>query len=631
MQINFFTRLRYRFEHSLSTGVTSVIIWLMIFTIFCGVFAAIVLTLSGTTGLEDEELPLDHAIWDTITQAFDPSGMPWSSPLGYKIVMTFMELLGIIVVSILIGLITTGISDMIENLRRGRSHVIEKNHTVVYGWSSKIFQILQELVTANENKKNPSIVILADKDKVEMENEIKEKIEDRKNSEIICRTGSIIDIDDVNIVNPQSARSIIILPGEDEHSDINVIKSLMAILNNPKRKKEPYHIVTEVNDLSYVEVANIIGRKEVSIVQTNDLIARITVQTTRQPGLSTIYTELLNFHGVEFYFKEQKELIGKTYREALFCYADSSVVGLKSADGTVMLNPSNETIIPAGTQIIALSLDDDTLTYNPARNYSIQEAEISSENKSLSQQARTLLLGWNSKAPIIISELDKYLLPGSEITIVSESDKTEEAINAIKDRIVNQKITYIRGDIADKKLLLEIQPQTFSNIMIVCYSNDLGVQEADAKTLVTLIHLRHMATQLNTNFNIVSEMLDIRNKALAEIAKPDDFIISDNITSLLLSTISDNLELRLLLEDLFSAEGNEIYLKPASNYVKPGKEVNFYTIVEAAARKNETAIGFRQQKYSTDKEKNFGIRLNPDKSSMIKPETGDTIIVIAGS
>ena len=631
MKNDFLKKIRYRFDNSVSTGISSVIAWLIIFTICCGIVGAMILTLSGTTGSEDEPLPFQHAVWDTIMQALSPSAMGWSTARTYKIIMTIMALIGIMVVSILIGLITTGISNQIENIRRGRSFVIEKDHTLIYGWSSKIFLILQELAIANENRKKASIVILADMDKVEMENEIREKVKDKRNSTIICRTGSIIDIDDVNLANPQTSRSIIILPGEDEYPDMNVIKSLMAILNNPKRKKEPYHIITEINDPSYVEVANIIGRNEVSIVQTNDLIARITVQTTRQPGLSTIYTELLNFYGVEFYFKEEKQLYGKTYREALFCYADSTVVGLKLQDGSVLLNPSNETIIQHGTQVIALSEDDDTINYKTDKDYKIQESEISNGNKSLSRQARTLLLGWNNKATIIISELDKYLLPGSEITVVSESEKTEEAINAIKENIINQKIAYIKGDITNKKLLFEIKPETYSNIMIVCYSDDLGVQEADAKTLITLVHLRHIATLLNMNFNIVSEMMDVRNKALAEIAKPDDFIISDNLTSLLLSTISDNIKLKHVLEDLFSAEGNEIYLKPASNYVLPDKEVNFYTILEAAARKNETAIGFRQQRYSTDKETNFGINLNPDKSSVIKFSSEDSVVVIAGS
>src|SRR5436190_16525664 len=98
-------------------------------------------------------------------------------------------------------------------------------------------------------------------------------------------------------------------------------------------------------------------------------------------------------------------------------------------------------------------------------------------------------------------------------------------------------------------------------------------------------------------------MLDVRNRALAEVTQADDFIVSDKLVSLMLSQISENKELNALFADLFRDEGSEIYLKPAKNYVNPGQAVNFYTVVEAARRRNEVAIGYRVVEHAKDAKK----------------------------
>jgi hypothetical protein len=155
------------------------------------------------------------------------------------------------------------------------------------------------------------------------------------------------------------------------------------------------------------------------------------------------------------------------------------------------------------------------------------------------------------------------------------------------------------------------------------------MQEADSRTLITLLHLRNISENLGTEFSIVSEMMDIKNKQLAEVTKADDFIISNKLISAMLSQLLENRELKAVFDDLFDAKGSEIYLKPVTNYVNPGITVNFYTVLESAARKNEVAIGYRRCKYSHDASKSYGVVVNPRKSEMITFEEKDKIIVIA--
>jgi hypothetical protein len=165
--------------------------------------------------------------------------------------------------------------------------------------------------------------------------------------------------------------------------------------------------------------------------------------------------------------------------------------------------------------------------------------------------------------------------------------------------------------------------------VIVLADDQLEAQQADARTLVTLLHLRDIADRFNHPFSIVSEMLDVRNRALAEVTKADDFIVSDKLVSLMLAQISENKSLNAVFTDLFDPDGSEVYLKLAANYVKTGEPVNFYTVVEAARRRGEVAIGYRVTAHGNDASKSYGVAVNPRKSEMITFAEWDRIIVLA--
>jgi hypothetical protein len=168
----------------------------------------------------------------------------------------------------------------------------------------------------------------------------------------------------------------------------------------------------------------------------------------------------------------------------------------------------------------------------------------------------------------------------------------------------------------------------YDHVIVLAYSH-LDVQDADAITLVTLLHLRDIAEKDETPFSIISEMLDLRNRELAEAAKVDDFIVSEHLISLMLAQLSENAELKDVFTDLFDPEGSEVYLKPIGEYVATGEPVTYYTVVEAAKRRGETAIGYRIMSESHDAEKSYGVRTNPKKSEKVTFKAEDKLIVIS--
>jgi voltage-gated potassium channel Kch len=621
---SFLDRARYFFDNTMSRGPIALIGWLALLSAVVIFVVAIFVWGVGIAA----EATLSDQMWAYMMQAlggYDPmSDANWSFRLS-TLVVTFT---GIFVTSTLIGVLTAGIEGKLEDLRKGRSKVIELNHTVILGWSPQVFSIISELVIANESQPKSCIAILSDRDKVEMEDEIRDKVGSTGRTRIVCRTGSPMDMNDLDLVSLQTSKSIVVLAPEDDDPDASVIKTLLAITKSPGRRPEPYHIVAEIHNAKNLAVARMIGQEEAELMFVGDLIARITAQTCRQSGLSVVYTELMNFEGDEIYFQKEPNLVGRTFGEALLAYEHSAVMGLCFQDGQVKLNPPMDTVIQAGDQVIAISEDEDTLVLSGSVDFGIDEAAICTPQPAEQMPEQVLILGWNWRAPTIISELDGYVAPASSVILVTDHTDCDAELTQCCGELQNLSLDLRQGDIADRGLLDDLPFDEIDHVILLSCL-DLGAQLADARTLVTLLHLRDIAGGLARPFSIVSEMRDIRNRQLAEVTRADDFVISDKLISLILSQISENKALRPVFDDLFDPEGAEIYLKAASEYVELGRSVSFYTVVEAARRRDEIALGYRLHVQSGDVARAYGVAINPNKAIPVAFAERDRVIVLA--
>ncbi len=632
-------RLRYWFDNTMSRGPVALIAWLFLVSVLViAILSGIVVAL----GLDPDKRGFIQVAWAGLMRTLDAGTMggdqgSWT----FLLLMLAITLAGIFIVSTLIGILTTGIEAKLDELRKGRSFVAEKGHTVILGWSPQIFTVLNELIEANQNQRRACVAILAEKDAVEMQDEIAARIPATGRTRIVCRNGSPIDPADLEIVNPEAARSVIILAPETDEPDPHVIKVILALTNAPGRPEgHRYHIVASLREKKNFDVARMVGRDEVQLVLAGELIARVTAQTCRQSGLSVAYTELLDFGGDEIYFKHEPALAGKSFGEALFAYADSAVIGLRYGDGRIQLNPPMDQPLGADDRVIAISADDDTIRLSSGPAAPVDEEAIRTPAEHPHAPERTLILGWNERAGTIVGELDNYVDAGSIVQVVADREGIPEApqsSHVLPARTFQNLRVYFRtGDTSDRAVLDGLQVETYDHIIVlsdVHHHNGNGgppdPQQADARTLITLLHLRDIADRLNQDFSIVSEMLDIRNRELADATRADDFIVSDKLISLLLSQVSENRELAAVFQQLFSPQGSEIYLKPAGDYVQPGRPVDFYTVLESARRQGQVAIGYRLCTQAFDHDAAYGVKLNPRKSERITLAPEDKVIVLA--
>ena len=616
----------------MSRGTVALIGGLFVLSVLIIVVVSLVVAFSGALAQSSETEGIDfiHLLWLSLLRTLDPGTMGGDAgSITFVLAMLTVTLGGIFIISTLIGVISTGISGKLEELRKGRSRVLEDNHTVILGWSPQVFDIISEIVLANANKRNQRIVVLADKDKIEMEDEIRKRIPNSLTTRIVCRSGSPIDLDDLALTSLQTSRAIIVIAPEGDDPDTDVIKTLLAITNDPDRRAEPYNVVTEIREPRNMEVARLASRGEAQIVLGGELIGRIAAQTCRQPGLSIVYMELLDFGGDEIYFFEEPGLVGSQFGDALHAFRTSSLIGLVPAGGKPTLNPAMDTVIQAGDRLIFVAEDDDTIVRHDRSDSPVREDVIVRASKSAPAIERTLVLGWNSRTQGLLVELDRYVAPDSELLVIADGPGVENQVEAVGRRLKSLNLSYRRADTTDRSVLEAATAEGYEHVVVMSYSDFFDDQRADARTLVTLLHLRDIEERLGESFTMVSEMLDLRNRALAHVTRADDFIVSGKLVSLMMSQLAENPELRAVFDDLFDEAGSEVYLKPASNYAKTAEEVDFYTIVESARRQGEIAFGYRLLAQADDPQKAYGVVINPDKTRTVALGAEDKVIVLA--
>ena len=623
-------RARYWFDNTMSKGTPALVRWLALASLAVIVIGGTLVWALDPTPDDGATVPHHRAflpsIWQGVLHALDPGTVAGDSGHWWYVAIAFaITLGGILVVAAFIGVLTTGLDAKLTELRKGRSRIIERNHTVLLGWSDQVFTIISELVEANSNQRRSCIAILADRDKVEMEDEIREKLGKTRRTRVVCRSGNPVDPGDIAMVNPSAARSVIVLPSAAEDRDAYLIKTLLAVSRSRDGQPGTCRIVGSVADPHNLPAAKLAGGPDAQLIDATDVAARIIVQTCLQSGLSVVYSDLLDFGGDEIYFHQEPALVGATYGHALHAFQTSSVIGMQMASGQIVLNPPSHVRISPGDKLIAISEDDDTIVPGPPAIVAQQVIVAYPDPPPATKH--TLILGWNTRAPDVLRQLDQYVPAGSDAYIVARHASASPAVAALFTELRNVVLNFKEEDSADRTVLESLNVGGFDNVIVLC-SDDVDAQLADSRTLVTLLHLRDIQKRTGGRFTIVSEMADDRNRALVQATQADDFIFSEKLLSLMTTQISENPHLATVFASLFESEGSEIYLKGAEWYVRLGQTVNFQTVVEAARLRGESAIGYRLAARSLEGP-TYGVVLNPNKVEPLTLREGDRIIVLA--
>lgn len=642
-------RFRYKFDAFMTRGSANVFFSLVM------VFLIVYLVLGLARMFIFWAYPEDFAHWAkhiepsdgmnwyiTFLELTDPGNMSQDIETSalYKTVGVLAGIAGIIMLSALIAFLTTGLDQKIHELKRGHSKVIEDGHTLILGWNEqRVVEILRELIIANESEKDACVVILADKDKEDMDDVLRLRVQHRQQTRIVTRSGNVTSLSNLDVVSVTSCKSAIILAGcEDSDtaenkssSDARVIQTVLAL--------------TTISDSHFCIVAEIFNQRHRNIIQhtfadrvvtvdTNDILAKILVQTSRSIGLSNVYNEILSFDGCEMYFHHD-DWNGIQFGAMSFHFPDGVPMGVRHGDGRLLLNPPIGYVMKDDDDILILADDDSTIDFRRQPLLDPEPAAISHERTDQHKE-QELIMGWTDKSPIIIEQYADYVLPGSRIDVLLQSvtDEQRQVIRQVDEAVKQVDIRILEMDKLNEEQLLSIEPFNYDNIIILAEEGSReDIRQVDSENLVTLLLLRsifaeHAAEVPDTK--LITEVLDSQNYQLVARAGVKDVVISNRLISMILSQVSESRDIYKVYEDIFEEDGSEIYIKPVSLYFKdfPVK-MNFASIMATVQQRAEVCLGVKIKALEDDTTRNCGITLIPLKDEEFELQACDAVVVLA--
>lgn len=612
-------RARYYFDNSISKGPGSFVAWLAFF----GVLLSVVITilnyiLSGipkntTFGKEIT------SFGKTVNTIVFAGAVPQGAILA-RLIAILIWISAITISATIIGFITNKIKDRVEKLRSGRSPIIESGHTLVLGWSNRIFPVIEELSIANENVHRPLIVIVAEGAQDKMEKEINERVEKLGKTRVLVRAGDPTNPLALKHANIEGATSIIALD-DDSSSDSEIVSTVLAVKAAAPDLTCP--IVVEVDDPTFGDALYQATDGRVLAVHSNEIIARVTAQASRQPGLAAVVLDLLDFDGDEIYFQEVPQLVGRTFAESVLAFNEATVIGIQTVGGRTLVHPALNTKILEGDKIIAIAADDDRVIFTGIDENLAPVKRIRNSKSKAQRPEHLLIIGWSQMGGTVLDELAPFLPKGSTVSIIANPNLVDKQ-HMPKKSYGSIKISFKANLGTISELAAVARARVYDEIIVLAYREKISVPDADARTMLTMLLLNKLFDEDGNGIDrtrLVAEILDSRRADLARVANADDLVVSDNLAALLAAQLSQNPALGPVFDDIFDADGATLNVRPLENYAEVGTSVRYIDLVAIGRSFEETVIGIRSSSQ--------GVLLNPKKDSTYTVEAGDGLVVLS--
>ncbi|KAL9229322.1 hypothetical protein vseg_004801 [Gypsophila vaccaria] len=567
-----------------------------------------------------------EALWLSWTFIADSGNHADRVGTGPRIVSVSISAGGMLIFAMMLGLVSDAISEKVDSLRKGKSEVIESNHVLILGWSDKLGSLLKQLVIANKSLGGGVIVVLAERDKEEMEMDIAKLEFDFMGTCVICRSGSPLILADLKKVSVSKARAIIVLASDENYdqlvqSDARALRVVLSLTGVKEGLRG--HVVVELSDLDNEPLVKLVGGDLVEIVVAHDVIGRLMIQCALQPGLSQIWENILGFENAEFYVKRWPQLDGACFEEILLSFPDAVPCGVKVAaeGGKIILNPEDKYILKEDDEILVIAEDDDT--YYPAPLPKVHKASIPMKEEPPKYPEKILFCGWRRDIEDMIMVLEALLAQGSELWMLNEVPEKERERKLTDggldiSRLRNIKLVHRVGNAVIRRHLQGLPLEAFDSILILAdESLEDSVVHSDSRCLATLLLIRdiqskrmsYISTKSSPGFChspwiremqkasdksiIISEVLDSRTRNLVSVSRISDYVLSNELVSMALAMVAEDKQINRVLEELFAEKGNEMCIKSAEFYLYDQEEICFYDIMIRGRQRQEIVIGYR--------------------------------------
>jgi len=613
-------RVQYQFDLLLARGAWAPLLWLGVVTFLGVVLAAALLTVFGATFAGSEGSSWIEDAWQSLLRVMDPGTMAGDVGWGERMLALVITVFGILVAGSLIGLIASAVEQRVAEMRRGRSIVVESDHIVILGASARLPVVIEQLAIAQRRRRSQTIAVLADTDPAELGDEVRASIGDLHGVRLVFRRGNPTRVSDLAIVAVGKARTVIVLADEDARGDAGVVKAVLAV----GAQLDGFDRVPIVAELSDPEHADTLVRAcggAVEAVVASQTVGQLTAFALREPGLSEVVMELVDFRGCDVYVRDMGDLAGGSFGESVFRFTQARPIGVMRANGYVELNPRPDTRLePSGRLII---IAEDRGSSSRGADTSLRAAVPPPATLERVDPPRwpvhLVIVGWNALGTQLLTQLDLVAASGSSAEIVYDPRLFDpEELNIPRTTRIDVTLTPSTSTvwhIGDRVVSAEQ-----ASVVLLGYRRGVPVEDADGRTLLKLMVLRRELEALGAaSTRLVVELLDVQNVELARVMGADDYVVSDAIASRLIAQVAEQPARRAVLKSLYAIEGASVRLARAEGFGLRG-QVTFADIIAAVYAQGQLAIGWRR---------NREVVLNPRTSEQVELTEGDQVIIIA--
>lgn len=641
-------RLRYRVDNFFAGGGASIfmaLIAMFVLTFLIMGSIRLILNLVYPDPIDAGFRDWGNIIWRTALQVVDIGSMGEDTESAFhnRTVGVITSLIGLALVSTLLAFVTSLIKEKLESLRRGKSMVLESDHTIILGFGIRTIEIIRELIEANASEKDAAVVVLSELDKEKMDDTISDYLTDTETTRIVTRSGSTSNPLALKKIGVQSARSVVVLnpagpanpPEVKSKADYRVLKSMMAVVAALDGGHIPVVAKLHFPQNRRLAEGNLLGHIET--IDEEQVLAKILVQTSRTPGLTMVYSDLVGFLGNEVYFCPVPERYhGLNFGEFAFYFKQSIPLGIKNSFGRIELNPDPGRVLENGDEAIILAEDDSTIHFHEQAVITPEPLALSSKQKTLDIE-RYLILGWSSKSTMIIHEYGCYIKEGSviDVAVTELSDEIRTQFQAVAEKHPGIRMNIRTVDAMSPEFPAELQPETYETVIILA-GQDNDIEEIDSETISILLKFRLYLGRLEEESGngettqLITEVMDSENVEIMQHAGVKDFIISNQFVSKILAQISQEPQVSGVYDILFKAEGSEIYLKTLDLYLAelPAK-VCFADLMLAAQQRKEVCFGVRKNGGPVMNGTSGEFFIIPDKDTIFELGEDDQLITLA--
>ena len=552
------------------------------------------------------------AFWNSLATIIN-AWMPYfedGSP-GYLILTAIAALIGLLVTSVLIGIVAAAIEEKITSLKRGTSRVLEEGHIVVLGFCPGEYTLIQQLALAVGDAPN-CIVVADDVEQEEMQQCISENVDIPKHVRIICRSINIFDSAALEKCSVSSCKTVVVSPTDDYRTTKAVLAVISILRENPD---STVRVCAMVSRDDYRFPPSLAEKYNITMLQRGETIAKIMAHSCTQPGLSDTFWEMFKFEGSELHAGSIPGTPGKSFEELILGVDGGVPVGILREDRT-LLNPPSDLVVQKSDKILFFAESPEKVRYAHEHENPGMSARQSNGEGSTKRIGMIAILGGNESIGTILRELPDNI---SKVTLAGGAMNYKDETMRISDERGDFAVSFFNGDVSKKSDLAELARR--SAHIVILSDHDKDDEDADMETIFFIMNLRDIRTRNNLSFNITAEMRREYNQRLVITDDDTDYIVASNMSSLLLAQLAESPELIGTFEELLSNEGNELYLKHASEYGCAGNETAA-ELRSAALDNGKIMIGYRKDNQSY---------FNPPLSETIELGAKDSLIVIGES